>query len=122
MKVYLSARFGRREEMHAVRSEIVLAGHHVVSRWLEAHDGDDLAVAAFVDLDDLRSSDCLILFSEGPDVGYTTGGRHVELGLAIALHKPVCVIGPRENVFFYLPQICFADDLHTALAMLRAQF
>lgn len=122
MKIYLSARFGRRDEMQSVRSEIILAGHHVVSRWLDAGDNDDLAVAAIVDLDDLRSSDCLIVFSETPDVGYTTGGRHVELGLAIALHKPVCVIGPRENVFFHLPQISFADNLQDALASLRAQF
>ena len=33
------------------------------------------------------------------------GGRHVEFGLAIAWGKPVYLVGERENVFHWLPQV-----------------
>lgn len=39
-----------------------------------------------------------------------TGGRHVELGMAIAWKIPILIIGERSNVFHVLPQVRVIDD------------
>jgi hypothetical protein len=36
---------------------------------------------------------------------YSKGGRHSEVGAAIALGKRVWLIGPREQVFHYHPLV-----------------
>ena len=36
---------------------------------------------------------------------WARGGRHVEFGMAIAAQKRIVVIGPRENIFHWLPMI-----------------
>jgi hypothetical protein len=51
------------------------------------------------------AAEVVVAFTEGPgDVeGRARGGRHVELGAALAAGKRVCVVGHRENVFCWLP-------------------
>lgn len=112
MKVYLAAQFPRREEMAGIKSELESAGFVVTSCWIEAPgaevrsaEPEELARCAAMDLEDLRSADVLIAFSEEHDSGYYTGGRHVELGYALALQIPVLLIGPIENVFHALSDV-----------------
>jgi len=57
------------------------------------------------DRDDVLAADMLVAFTEPPRSCATRGGRHVELGLALGYGKRVAVIGPRENVFCWLPQV-----------------
>lgn len=104
------------------RDAIAALGHTVTSRWLDEKDGTDLQIAAIIDIDDLRSSDAVIVFTEDSSVGYTTGGRHVELGFALAIHKPICIVGPRENVFCHMNQIVFAESVNEAVNQLVKQF
>lgn len=105
MKIYLTARWGRREEMKAVREKLVAAGHVCTARWLDEPEETPYAVAAQMDLDDIDFADALIVFTETTDVGYLSGGRHVELGYALAKDKTIVLVGPRENVFCWLPQV-----------------
>jgi hypothetical protein len=117
--VYLSARWDRREEMRQVRDVIRLNGHEVVARWLDEVDGTPPHLAAGNDLDDINFCTAIILFSEKPDIGYYTGGRHVELGFALAsgtMH--IIAVGPRENIFFHLPQVDVVDDVMKAIELL----
>lgn len=55
---------------------------------------------------DIKLSDLLVLLTESASalVGgtATSGGRHVETGFALALGKPVIVVGAPENVFHRL--------------------
>lgn len=52
----------------------------------------------------------LIAFTERPRANLASrGGRHVELGMAIALSKTIVIVGPRENVFCTLPGIVHHD-------------
>ena len=47
------------------------------------------------------------------------GGRHVEFGLALAAGKRLCIVGPRENIFHFLPRVEVfrsTDDLVGAIA------
>lgn len=115
MNIYLSARFGRQEEMKAIREEILDSGHYCTSRWLDEKPGTSERDAALIDLKDIDESDCVVFFTETPDVGYTTGGRHVELGYAIANKKFIYLIGPRENVFYHHPRVEQVPDIHAII-------
>lgn len=117
--VYLTARWGRLDEMRLHREALVSAGHSVTSRWLDEAEGTQPAEAALVDLDDIRVSDYLIAFTESKEVGYYTGGRHVELGFALAQsHVQIILVGGRENVFCHLPSIKVAHSLQMAIQMM----
>lgn len=109
-RVYMAARYGRREEIAGYAGQLRDLGYVVTSRWLDgAHGEDDNDLTpelseqfAGEDVADLTEADTLIAFSEDPDSGHSRGGRHVELGMALVMgHRIVC-IGPRENVFYHL--------------------
>lgn len=100
-------------------------GYIVSSRWIlgthEVEDAiNDVERERFAEEDvaDLRSSNFLVTFSEHPtdvqDPGRARGGRHVEFGIALELRIPIFLIGPKENVFHWLPSIRRFDDWPTA--------
>lgn len=111
-KVYLAGRFDRQHEFRRYRDELVDVGIEVTADWLDNH-GDaeriasgqehysDLELGDFAasDLHDVRKADLLVAFTESPDIGSSSGGRHIETGFALALDMPIIVVGPRENVF-----------------------
>lgn len=117
MLVYLAARFPRRADMLARAGELHADGHVVTSRWVWGDEGLTDAQRAQDDIHDLSRAEVVVSFTEPPEV-YSTGGRHVELGLALALRKRVVVVGHRENVFHHLPQIEFYDLWEMARAAL----
>jgi len=115
--VYLAARFDRRDQLRGYRAELNDMGIDVTSRWLDNHGmGErddatngvmiytpaDLARCALEDRADIADADVFVTITETPDVGYTSGGRHVEFGIALALEKPILIVGPVENVFHEL--------------------
>lgn len=144
MKIYLASRYSRREELCGYRQRLEALGHKVTSRWLNgSHQIDDkgtpigdqgtailegellphgigaIAVAAVVaceDVEDVRSADLLIAFTEPPRSGASRGGRHVEFGLALGLGTPILIVGHRENIFCWLPDVSFYPDFESALA------
>lgn len=71
------------------------------------------------DLEDITAADMLITFTEDPALapapGSARGGRHVELGYALGIRAlsrrsfPVAVVGPRENLFCWLPEIRYRE-------------
>lgn len=117
MRWYLAARFGRREEMKDIRAVLRSEGEEVHARWLDLETDmtDPLSTDekrtrdAIMDAEDVTKCDGILCFTEDPDnpnvTGRGRGGRHVEFGLALALNKRVVVIGPRENIFHWLPNI-----------------
>ncbi|HLK90206.1 MAG TPA: hypothetical protein VKZ18_09950 [Polyangia bacterium] len=121
MKIYIASRYDRRFEMLGVTAVLMRAGHVVTSRWIEGR-GDGPEVAAAEDLEDVLRADCLVSFTEEPAAGVAwsaRGGRHVEFGLAVAAGKRLCIVGPRENIFHFLPRVEVfrsTDDLVVALA------
>lgn len=105
--------------MAAIAEELAGAGVVVTSRWLHSPapvsqcdlDGGSAAFLAKMDLEDLRSSDLCIAFTEPPDsMAKGRGGRHVELGIALGLGLDVMVVGPREHVFHALDSIAWAPS------------
>lgn len=120
--IYLAARFSRRDELASYMNTLEERGFTVTSRWLTQHQALDFSHPAakysnfdrtqfaLHDYEDVQRADRLIAFTESPDensINGRRGGRHVELGLALAWGKHVYVVGHRENVFCHLPQVMF---------------
>lgn len=129
--VYLAARYSRRLELCGYREQLNQAGITVTGRWLNGQhqiddqgqpigddgekwvedEGSGTAPArlrqyfATEDVADVLAADTLIAFTEIPRASTSRGGRHVELGIAIGTGKRIVVVGPRENVFTWLPQV-----------------
>ena len=114
--------------------ELEAIGYFVVSRWIDGHhehnskhgsqadylaDGNEQATWASEDYQQVFYGDMLVQFTGG-DVR-KRGGKHVELGLALAWHKKVYIVGEPENVFHYLPSVTIVptfEDLKRLLAAL----
>lgn len=106
-RVYLAARYDRRLEMLGRADELERLGYVVTSRWVQGlHEGatepDVLGRCAREDLADIIDSDIFITFTESAAIGHTSGGRHVEMGYALACDLWVIVVGPPENVFHHM--------------------
>jgi nucleoside 2-deoxyribosyltransferase len=137
VKIYLASRYGRRVELCGYRDKLESLGHVVTSRWLTGDhtiggsdsppDGDNGEMSeeaiknrqrfAEEDAEDVSACDLLIAFTEPENSPYSRGGRHVELGMAYGLLREVMVVGHRENIFCWLPDIHFARSFSEALAM-----
>jgi hypothetical protein len=134
MKVYLAARYSRRLELCVCRAEFARMGIEVTSRWLDGnHQLDDNGVPigehgealvedghgaeaaelrakfALDDYQDVLAADVLIAFTEPPRSDKGRGGRHVEFGIALGAGRQIVVIGPRENIFTWLPTVDHFD-------------
>jgi hypothetical protein len=127
---YLAARYTRRLELCRYREQLRNLRFEVYGRWLdgshqlgdtgtpigetgeslvEEGNGDQAAILrqkfALDDFEDVVNADRLVAFTEVPRTANSRGGRHVELGIALGRGKPITVIGPRENVFCWLPGV-----------------
>lgn len=112
-RIYLAARYSRIEEMRAFAERLEKVGHKVAARWLDGNhrlkenapfDSQSMQFAKD-DFQDVWRADVVISFTEEPRSVLTRGGRHVEFGIGLAAHGRAVVIGPRENVFHYLPWV-----------------
>jgi len=116
--------------MIAARMVLAKQGHEVTSRWIDGnHQIDDNGLSAEAkhverirfateDWEDLLAADWLIAFTELPRSHPSRGGRHVELGAALALAKRIIIVGPAENVFCCLPQIERVDTWFEFLGLI----
>lgn len=132
MKIYLCARYSRRDELKIHRQFLIEHGHTVTSRWLDSPweekdaTGSSAAPEAYreefavKDLEDVEACDCLIAFTEEPRTN-GRGGRHVEFGAALALKKRIILIGPYENIFHHHPSVVCANGLKHALDILSSR-
>lgn len=123
--VYLAARFSKQEELKGYRDLFLQQNIGVTSTWLEQDpdktapnggnqldetgDTETRTKHAIQDLVDVRRADGLVFFSE-PQLA-RRGGRHVEFGYALALGKPIYVVGGFENIFHYTPGIRHFDTV-----------
>lgn len=132
-RVYLAARYSRREELCNVREELSKLGYSITSRWLNGdHQISDeemsdearrAAKAHFAaeDWEDLRRAAITVSFTEEPRSCNSRGGRHVEFGAALAMGQRCIVVGPAENVFHLLPGVEIFGELSEALLTLAGK-
>ena len=112
MRIYLSSRYSRLEELQGYAQELRQRGHEVTSRWLQGPrqaptslDDPAWVATAQKDLEDVAASDVVISFTEPRGGNNGGGGRHAEFGMGLALGKRMIVVGPAENLFHTLPSV-----------------
>ena len=137
--VYLAGDYARKYELLKYETQLERAGWESTTRWLRQPDlagegagnpgigtggvdGEQHAEwareFAAQDLEDIAAADLLVGFTTGEK---TRGGRHTETGAALALGKPVLLVGPRETVFHWHPLVIAAlDNWPAALAVLHS--
>jgi hypothetical protein len=113
MRVYIAARYSRKDEIKLVRDRLERNHIEVTSSWLDEPHSPDTGLNgissalsqdyAQKDLDDIDKSDTFLFFSERDLT--PRGGRHVEFGYALAKNKNIVIIGDEENIFHFLPQV-----------------
>ena len=119
--IYLAAKYSRREEMEGVASELTDLGYDVTSSWVYGgEEGKTKEEIALLDKDDLFGADAVISFTEPHGTYHPGGGRHVEFGMGYAMGMRLILIGPRENVFHYLPEVEQYDSLDDFLEYERS--
>ncbi len=127
LNVYLAGRFARREELRLAATDLAELGCNVTSRWLfvdASIPGGVLvgrgraAEIARMDFEDVKKADVCIAFTEPVDGPQGRGGRHTELGIALALGHRILIVGPREHVFHCHAGIEHCSDWSEARAHL----
>jgi nucleoside 2-deoxyribosyltransferase len=113
MKIYLAARYGRKQEIADRARELEAVGVMITSRWhdkpFEPYPRDatnpdpEMIRAALDDLRDIDRADALLVFTDpGAVLG---GGHHWEAGYAYGQNKIIYLLGPRQTVFYHLASI-----------------
>lgn len=122
MKIYIGGAFSARKRIANEAKYLIEAGHIVLSRWFNLDDPLELlpdgGVASILaeakatrDVYDILEADIVIIDSLDKS---TTGGYHVELGLALMrslIGRPLRVIhiGPYNNIFQNLAREYYAS-------------
>lgn len=125
MKIYLASRYSSKPEMEDHARELRSHGIEVTSRWLEEPHSPNSQIGdvseelmrgyARLDIEDIEAAHVLVFFSVDPTTPTVRGGRHVEFGYAMALDKTILVVGPKENIFHFLPSVHFVTNWVQAL-------
>lgn len=126
MKVYIAAPWVCRAEAGGFQDTLEAAGFEVTSHWIKGHgadscDGfsktdDELRQEAQQDLDDLERADAFVIFN----LKEKSEGKATELGYALAISKPVILVGERSrNVFYWLPDVLQVDNIEEAITVLQ---
>lgn len=70
------------------------------------------------DWEDVSTARIVISFTEPPRSKANRGGRHVEFGIGLANNSRLIVVGHRENIFHWMPQVEFHESWESALQSL----
>lgn len=124
MRVYLAAPWVDRVKASALATQIEEAGHTITHRWWDVEDTPGTYPS---NVDDPYYEDCAIDDFQGvvtADVvvvlnSCKSEGKAAETGIAIALLKPVVVIGVRSHIFHYLPNVQMVESAEEALGRLE---
>lgn len=111
MKIYIASKFASRHRLRPMKFQLKQMGFEVLSDWMDPNPLDDTldgdydsignhpaASNAIATRDERQVGECDVFVIDTFDQS-VTGGREVELGMAIALHKPIYRVGPIRNVF-----------------------
>lgn len=76
---------------------------------------------ALEDLKDVYRASVIIAFTEPARSTASRGGRHVELGYALGNGIKVIVVGYRENIFCWLPEVVFFPTWEEAREFIKGE-
>jgi len=101
IRVYIAARGEDQHMAKELRDDLNLAGIDCTARWIDLPLTNESHDEAEMDILDVRRADVLVLLKPAASHRKTTGGHHVETGIALAMGMPVALLGERENVFHH---------------------
>lgn len=101
IKVYIAARGQDQHLASEVRAQLARQAVGCTSRWIDQNLANESHDEAQLDIDDVRAADALIVIKPKDSHRETTGGHHVETGIALERGIPVLLLGERENVFHH---------------------
>lgn len=123
-KVYIAARFDRKDEVKELQTQLQAAGHTITGDWtvhesIGAHvRKQELARQyAVEDAEAVRSAEIVIVLIED----YKSTGSHIELGIAIGANVPeIYLVGNTsvEHMFYYHPKVKRLADTQALLSLL----
>jgi hypothetical protein len=127
MRLYIASK--HQDKAAALMAELVADGHEITARWItldtkfsngvESYTDSERRALALMDEEDVRAAvDGLVLIAEPPEIN-VPGGKHVETGIALALGRPVFVVGRRENIFHWHPSVNIFPDSTSLRAALK---
>jgi nucleoside 2-deoxyribosyltransferase len=107
MKIYVAGKFQEKERVNKIQDYLVNIGHLITHDWTKDDSSlqpQFMVFSAMRDLEGVREADVLIALVD-KDLPYK--GLYGEIGIAIALNKPVYLLGGdlREFVFSYHPLV-----------------
>lgn len=126
LNVYIAAPFQMQEEIrNGIAKQLEERNVNITSRWLTVEPiektSDEAHSWALKDLYDVDQCDALLAWNP-PDWRLKgSGGRHVELGYALAKDKGIVIVGDRSSIFHHLYRIYQLDfgssvkEIHDAL-------
>lgn len=103
--IYLAAPYEIRPQARKFAERLTSSGYIAcTASWLfdEHPVGPE---AAQIDIDDIDRADILVALNPSPWHQKGTGGRHAELGYAIARQKPILLLGERSQLFHWHPLV-----------------
>jgi hypothetical protein len=116
VKIYLASRFKTAGTVRGLAEALRAAGHVITSTWhdieatpaglvpLDSPDYEAHAkLVAQKDLDQIQAADVFVLLSE--ECQQTPGGLWFEMGAAYNSMMNCYLLGPKINVFCYLPHV-----------------
>lgn len=111
IRVYIAAPFQLQDGAAALRELLKASEIECTSTWLNAPENIDERWAKR-DLSDVARCDVFVAMNPEDWASRGTGGRHVEFGYALALRKPVVILGARTNIFHHIRDVvcCEVDD------------
>jgi nucleoside 2-deoxyribosyltransferase len=131
-KVYLASRYGDKAQTQKYADDLKFAGFECTSNWLtEPHEADsllsdltpDLKIEyARQDVKDVLRSDVFVVFTAEEHTPIIRGGHVFETGMAYAAKIPILVVGPRQCLFHWLPEIQICPTWELALEHLKRLF
>jgi hypothetical protein len=117
--VYIAAPWAAKDYAGTVRDRVVAAGIEVTSRWIDfpgdSYDPVVLQTEAYNDWDDVLKADGFFLLNLQKR-GEETSGKAVETGIALAVGKPVFMIGEKSNIFQYCDEVIPCEDVDAAIS------
>jgi nucleoside 2-deoxyribosyltransferase len=142
MKIYLAGPFTDRDKLQDVADQLKGLGHEITSSWLygseqipesmtdnvkdyvtgKTHHDESWSVFGKIatnDIEDVREADTLVKFHTD-DLEYRSGGKFVEMGVALGLGKGVIIVGAPEQVFDWYPTVAHVADVDMLLTCFQA--
>lgn len=109
MKFYVAAPWQLLENARDLRRILLAAKMPLLectARWLdEQADTQATRAHAEMDLEDVKAADVVVFLNPWQFKTSGTGGRHVEVGYALAHGKPILLVGEKSNLFHELPLV-----------------